>query len=925
WQVILPWIRPTDFFREASEFGRQVPDLSELLPTALELGERNSGDGSAAFCEAIQAQTANEMESLDVGQLLPLQRIQSWLRYAGASLVFLFALSLFPGVYFLQRSGRILFPLADLGRVSLTRIEITRPLPRSKTLALGDTLLIEARVSGWATEELATLEIETGESNLTSIQLLPNTDISSSSTKRAQNGSVRRTKLVSSTFQIDQPQVRYRARIGSATTPWYTLSAVPRPRIREFTRSVRLPDYAGSQPLPIRSVADGNARVLRGSQLHFDLRAEPANAKARLLLEEPVTSSAVGDTNRPSTEIDLKRKTATGRFWFERTADASFSYRIRVTDTTHGFSNSFAPQYRVEAVPDQPPRVHRIAPKSLRSVIAANALVDFQYRVSDELPIHQIEHLVSINGSEWQSTQAYADGTATDPNEDPPKTSFPFADSVLDRIADSTPIARDIDLRLDLLRLSTKSGVFEPGDRIQVKARVTDLAGNVAESEESSLSISSVQLELTETDVESRRAQAANLLRSVTETIPAGRELENLSDEQVRGVSTNTAKRLDAILPQLTEEMKLALQTNRDPSIAVELLSLTLATHELSANLNQQVQTANPIGDSASLRTTLNRLRLVSNGAGQFVAHDSALRHVQELQSLLMAFRDLAATHNSEPENKVTSSSIEQSKRHLSVLNRQLRELTQGILDGSSALDTTRRQNRRHAVDRLQTIATHSEERLERITSTTFSQQVEQTIRELTGVANMANIDAGVFDASANSLRTLRDLIPPTERIFQRIHGNTALRSSLTAAVDELRQRRATFNQDRTAVPGFAADLGQAARALELLAADDQPADAGSSPSQPVNGSDQDPVITLPPERVHAISEAVSVLQLANDFEIAITHLRSLTTAEDSLDASRPDLKQIYSNPRRWDSYESNLENVLRHLQTTNIPEELKQ
>ncbi|MEM8733673.1 MAG: hypothetical protein AAGG44_05610, partial [Planctomycetota bacterium] len=75
----------------------------------------------------------------------------------------------------------------------------------------------------------------------------------------------------------------------------------------------------------------------------------------------------------------------------------------------------------------------------------------------------------------------------------------------------------------------------------------------------------------------------------------------------------------------------------------------------------------------------------------------------------------------------------------------------------------------------------------------------------------------------------------------------------------------------------------------------------------------------------HSISEAVSVLQLANDFEIAITHLRSLTTAEDSLDASRPDLKQIYSNPRRWDSYESNLENVRRHLQTTNIPEELKQ
>ncbi|MFN3192629.1 MAG: hypothetical protein ACE361_19105 [Aureliella sp.] len=906
WQVALPWVRPLDFREEADVVGRRVPPLSELLPTAIELGSQQPTDGSAEFTEAIQAQTANQMESLDVFQLLPLRRIRIWVRVALASACCLILLGLLPGVYFFHRSSRVLFPLANLGRVSLTRIEITRPLPQNKTVARGDTILIEARVTGRITGETATLEIERGSVESSTILLTPASNTPSRAAEHSPSRSGSRAKTLSCTLQVEQPRLRYRARIGTATTPWYTLESVARPEVSEFITSVRLPEYAGAQELPPQQGNHRNTRVLKGSWLSIDLKVEPCQSRTKLLRDQDFGDAADEMTSDP-VEIELKRNLDSGRHHFEQLVENSFNYRVRITDLTHGFSNAFAPSYRVEAVQDAPPVVQGIAPREPYAIVSPNTLVDFSYRITDELPVQRVDFLASTNGSDWQ---AVFQDTVNSPSNHPialKETLPPFSDLILRQVAESKSIEHTPSFRLDLLQLSAVDRPFQPGDKIRVKVRATDLAGNVAESKETQLAVSSIQLQLAETSLESRRVKAASLLRSVTEALPPGSQIEELSNAELRGLSSDTAKRLDAIRPKLTTELQLALQSNLDPSIALELIHLELATRELSLDLSSNLQTEERTSDSGGLRTTLNRLRLLTDAANHFVAHDSALRHVRELQSLLAAYGELASPQD----GSVTSTNtdvFEQSKRELSVLNRQLLQLAQGILDSIAGLDETRQKNRRNSANRLQTIATHSEDRSARSNSANFSQQLDKTIQELSQASKLASVDAGIDDASASSLRTLRDLVPPAERIFQPVLGSTATQGQLSLAAEELTQRRTTLRSDRTAVPGFAADLGQAARALDALSATEDP----------------NQLIPLEPGRVQSVSQAVSVLQLANDIEVANSHLRMMISGETQLDTPNPDLELLQPNPRRWDAYESNLDTIVRNLSAAGLPNEMR-
>jgi hypothetical protein len=243
--AIGPGLRGRSLAWLAGMLEQKEPRLKDRLLAAIELSSdcapscvgRSPGSidpasmDSAAFRNAVQRSAAKRIESIRIAEVLPWRLVQVWMWMGGLVVGVVTALCFVPDIYLANRLGRILLPMANIGRVSQYAIEIIQPLPTNDSFPEGNTVAVKAKVHG-GTPSAVVLESESisnGDQQIHSMHF-------DSGEGTEQIFQMHWTPSLGNT--------RYRVVADDASTAWYQIDVRPRPKVEQFVIEYRYPEYA---------------------------------------------------------------------------------------------------------------------------------------------------------------------------------------------------------------------------------------------------------------------------------------------------------------------------------------------------------------------------------------------------------------------------------------------------------------------------------------------------------------------------------------------------------------------------------------------------------------------------------------------------------------------------------------------------------
>ncbi|WP_171189847.1 hypothetical protein, partial [Alienimonas chondri] len=349
---------------------------------------------------------------------------------------------------------RAALPGANLDRVSRVQVEIVEPSPPSRMLPAGDTVAMVVAVSGdglldGSVDEVI-LETESeGDEEPSLHPMRPSSSAGGADNEWALN------------LSLGEEDMTYRVLAGDAVTRRYTLSVRPRPRITAFGKTIVFPDYA---QLPPETVTEthGDLFALAGSTVSLTLEPNVPVSEAELRRSpaDPDADPVVVPLTSAEGDDGVVRWTA------EIPMDAPGTYRMHLVSAETGFDNPFAPRSEIRPLIDAPPTVafgELPAGAASGLLLPPDDLLDLTATAADDVPLDQVEQLVSINGGEWQAT--------------------PLAFDAVPRLNQSGAAVdtRGRDLaaawRWDLLPMRLKTG-----DEVRTKLVATDRKGQTGQS-----------------------------------------------------------------------------------------------------------------------------------------------------------------------------------------------------------------------------------------------------------------------------------------------------------------------------------------------------------------------------------------------------------------------------------------------------------
>ena len=520
-----PYMARADWLAEARRLEALDPRLRERLLASVELSQPRPGVvDSDAFRGQLHAEVARLLRGVDVRQLVPWAQTERRLALAAAACAgLLLLLCLAPGYHFPHRVARVLFPMADWGRVTRIAITLQRPLPHSQLVPRGDIVPVTARIDG-PRPELVQLEIRrvAGEAGSaptagqhTVVEQTPPADQRSllamvrgdpATASRPEEQS-ERTSRFEYPLTVDSPVMCYRVCSEGASTPWYTLHSAPRPRVLRFERRVSLPAaYPPSRQSgsPTNAYVDagqeGSLRVLAGSRVEL-----------RIQTDQPLRGGGLRwEDNRP---MPLRRGAADDTWNIDFTVTHSGDYQLDLTSRDTGFSNAFGPVHHVEVVPDLAPEVTWLAPHLTDLLAQTTDVLQLRNAISDELPIAEAHRRVWINGQALPP-QPLPNAAANEPPREAPSEApgeLPSGAMLSAHRRQST-----LDWRLELAGL----GVL-PGDMLEVQVSVADQLGQSADSPRLAITVAATDIEAEPGYQEQQRFDVATSVDRVAQRMAA--------------------------------------------------------------------------------------------------------------------------------------------------------------------------------------------------------------------------------------------------------------------------------------------------------------------------------------------------------------------------------------------------------------------
>lgn len=405
------------------------PELREDLISAVELGDPNGQDkwDSEEFREILQQNVAKRMQSVEISELLSFQKISAWVWASAGVLAFVMALLFVPGLRYDHLLLRALNPLANIERVSRTKIAILSPNPAETSVPQGDVVMVRVELTGAEAKRVTLESFPTGKKS-EKIEMAP------AGGRQFEAG-----------LAVGREPVQYRVRAGDALTRKYTLSTVARPEAISFKKTYVYPEYA-RKPNRVVTEDSGDLDELEGSTADIEIQVNQDVSDAKLKIEQGGKSS----------EVALTPTSDPRRLRAQVSIAVSGTYRVHLESKQWHFTNRFSPQYEIRSRADLVPRIVLEEPTG-DLLVPPDEVVAVKGFAKDDIGLRKVTQAVKINQGDWKETTL-----SEEPN-----------------------LEFKIGRMWDVYELRV-----QPGDLVTTKLIAVDLKGNHAESAPVHLTIS---------------------------------------------------------------------------------------------------------------------------------------------------------------------------------------------------------------------------------------------------------------------------------------------------------------------------------------------------------------------------------------------------------------------------------------------------
>ncbi|QDV22004.1 hypothetical protein Q31a_02830 [Aureliella helgolandensis] len=889
-----PLFHRTTFIDAAQRLERTSSRLRNHLLSALELSRQRdaSAQSSAAFRSELQTQVADRMEAINVTTLLPWRKIQKTLASTAVATIILLVACWIPSLHSVQRIGRILLPLADLGRNSGIAIELVRPLPHAKIIPASDSIAITAKITGWhdrppnkTTPLVVELQTRTGASQ-NSVKMAQRTPLATARTSAD-------AQFWEAMLNTHEEWIEYRVVAQQSYTPWYRLQTQSRPTVTQFIKRISLPHYA--HPEMVEAIEpNGNIRALIGSRIQLIVQVAPTVDVVQLVWEDSQAARSVEpqqftqlDAQHWSTEFDLQR---------------SGKYRVQLHDATTGLNNEFSPSYHVTALTDAPPQVRWIAPNNASLLATPHASIDLELQVQDELPVERVRGEYRINGARWVPTEL--------PLPQQPEPSSPQRKEWNFKAA--------IPWKLDLLPLQLTSG-----DTLEVKISAIDAMEQTGVSEILHIALSSTSVSLHPSPSQQFSLKLADQIDDIASKLAQQAEASNsVPDEHLYESLDGIRKDLEGVL-SLAEQ---AIVSSEDSLERAELAQVAECLAKLHSALvaitslrasTESIPTA-PATAENKTDPWFKQVDSLAQQAGT-LAHSFRMQVSYVFtQQISMQISRLAETQQQILADSIASdTSIVHLVRRQAVLGLQLTEIQQAIADSLESTHEVTAEPLRLVVDQL-SIQTAQIERVSE----------DANLRTLRHNAQGVATNLAALTAPSSLVPNIRDALQASQLRIQQLAGSVAnsllefpaltqqtLASNTTPPSHreigsnnipamQLALRRSL--QRAAHAHRYSSDLGAARRAWDAIFDS-----RGAHVAPP-----QDPSTT--------ILQALRILESQHKLSLGQSLLARLVESENE-PVSKSSANRLYAEEasRWWEAHGRMLQFVADELRSTNIPQNL--
>jgi hypothetical protein len=986
--AIQPWLQGRSITWLASLLEKADPRLENRLLAAVELSDVGAPDkpvlDSAAFRESVQRDVAKILETVPIARALPWRLVGRWLLLSGALMVSVAILCSFQSLHLPTRLTRVLFPMANVGRVSQFLVSVTKPSPSSTTVPEDELIEIRANVrsSGFQKSPHSVFlevrrETESSDAKAERIAMRIDSSVGANKTENNDENATDSEALKSNgeTYQtnwnVGQGIRQYRVVADDSATGWYSIHGVARPTVESFEVEYRYPSYTLLEPEK-HTTPNGNLEAIEGTTAKVFIRVNQPIASAYLRVAPKsrgvrITPNFSSNTAIPNdrlpieTTIDFQRTGGSEVLVAEVPIQENGTYRISLTATETGFTNSFAPNYSIRAIPDRAPKIAWQTPREPSISVTPESILALSIQTEDELPIARLVQQIREGTHEWEDQSDLASQLQE------------IKDSSIDDSGPASAIKSGASIRKLSFRQSLDN-VFDLamnrvkiGDTLQMRWVATDRKGQSTTSPILEMFVASASLDpsrrermldrLTVTR-ESEKVRAVvekqiEALKSKQQAFESDRdnperhrEIASLVKDFVEE-SKQTINQLESTILETMPKLKDSVSAEEFDRLSQVVNKVrTEQIAELERLSSQDTKSQDPRKSTEKMVELLNKgnadLKLATRRAKEFTGHDVLSQIGHDLSTMLKYQQDLKGS--------VDSILPEQYRRKQAIIARQFKELADMTREHSPLLrDNAQRQASQWAdwmdgqassilaftgSDDRPKVATDSETDRKKL-----ADRIESELRDH---QQPGSIDGGLHDENRKSRNELRDKASRPSKLIEKLADSIAKSSVaqneskasvnnsndpsdqlLQSALNQISHQRAIQQARNDSDSQWIADLGDAHRAAHAIV--NQPdldsvspemnAKANEETSNQSGMSAEEKV-----EKLKAVASSIKKLEAVHELQQAARTLDELQATERWKGLSA---EARLEQPRQWDAMKQRLERSVTALREAGFPKEI--
>lgn len=395
--------RTRDWTAIARRMESATPALRERMLSAVELGSTDDAsssvksNGSVEFRRELQDQVADQLSKLQVAGMLPWALVRRWTLVASSIAMSIGLLSLVPSWQIPRRLARVMIPIVPIERASMTKIEIVRPAPPTRSVAEGDLVAVAVSIAnlGRGRVYLQCRSDDGDEDNMVMSprDLTPLSGINQTSVLPSGGGAdsakEEQTESFAVNVQVHQRPIHYRIIAGDGETLWHTLTPQPRPKMVSFEKRYRFPSYA-KLPELVANDEFGDLVGIVGTRAEVTVKFDQPVDQVELLFGD-----GRSDTRVPVPPLD----NSSTQFRYQIPIKTPGSYRVDAVSLASELNNPFSPRFSIDPMIDQPPTAVWAGGTPRRQIVSSAAVIDLAGMIEDDLPMDTwVQQVVLDNG-----------------------------------------------------------------------------------------------------------------------------------------------------------------------------------------------------------------------------------------------------------------------------------------------------------------------------------------------------------------------------------------------------------------------------------------------------------------------------------------------------------------------------------------------